>query len=139
MSEGKAINAKKSTLQQIFTAENRSIRLGFTKYLHERYNLSAQTAYGKLRRNLIKEWERIGLDECAHRFMPEFTGSANDFYQYYWGFKNRFEQFMAQFGMCSKTANIRFRAADFTELECKGLEAAFEEFMKQGEYETDKE
>lgn len=140
MSERETINAKKTTFRQIFIPESRSYRLGFTRYLCERYHLPVQTAYGKLRRNLIKEWELIGLDECAHRFMPEFTGSANDFYQHYCGFKSHFEQFMVQFGMCSKTANIRFRAADFTELQCKGLEAAFVEFMnKQGEHETDKE
>jgi len=90
--------------------------------------MNIQTAYGKIKRKLVKEWELKGIENCVHLFDPSYKGELKDFYSQCR--RTEFCRFMRrEMGLCEKTTCRRFKAFDFSELELKGLNAVYEEFL----------
>lgn len=118
---------KISTLR---SQRKRPMRLMFTHYLVENYGVNVQTAYGKLRRMQVRRWEAEGIRRCILTFAPEYNGELKDFYA---GLPSRiaFARFMKEkMQMSEKTTDKRFGAFDFTPLEIKGLDEAYQEFKE---------
>lgn len=122
---------KMSIIQALSEAKRRPLRLGFSRYLSERYGMSQSTAYQKIRLNRVKKWELTGIASCIDRFMPGYTGDLSDFYGNLAN-KGKFLTYMStSMGMGERTARDRFRDFDFTELEIKGLEKIYNEYKRQ--------
>lgn len=102
-------------------------RLAFSRFLIKNYGMNIQTAYGKIRRRLVKEWELKGIVNCVRMFDSGYSGDLKNFYEQCR--RTEFCRFMSKnMGMCEKTTCKRFKAFDFSEIELKGLEAIYEEF-----------
>lgn len=115
-----------STLRE---KKNNWIRLAFTRFLTDRYKMSFQTASSKMRVTRIRKWELVGIRNCILAFCPDYEGNFEDFMTSIES-KSKFYCFMEyEFGMSSKTAFVRFQQFNFSELELKGLNAAYDEFL----------
>lgn len=122
---------KKSTISRLVDQKHKPFRLGFTRYLVEQYGMSASTAYPKIRTSRFRKWETVGISDCIALFSPEYSGEAKDFYNSLPD-KGSFQKFMSEkMGMGGRTVSIRFRAFDFSEVEMKGLNNIYKEYMEQ--------
>lgn len=115
---------------------NRWIRLSFTRFLVERYGMNLQTAYGKLHKARIQKWEVMGIVKCILAHSPDYSGEPADFFSQTES-KIRFCTFMeSECGMSAKTAFVRFRSFDFSAIELKGFDVAYEEFLEHQKLEV---
>lgn len=121
-----------SIIQTLSSKKLRPIRLGFSRYLVDKYAMSMSTAYQKIRNNRVKQWELIGISGCVAEFMPEYEGELCDFYKTL-SKKSLFAQYMKDKGMSISTVYERFRKFDFTEIELKGFNEIYKEYKKQME------
>lgn len=108
--------------------ENRH-RLAFTRFIARKYRMNIQTAYGKLRRCLVKEWELEGIINCILGFQADYKGNIYDF----WGHckKMEFCRYMETKGMSENTVRKRFTLQNFSLLELEGLDTAYERFKSE--------
>lgn len=116
-------------LSTLSEEKSRWIRLSFTRFLHIRFGLNVQTAYGKLRRGRVRKWELVGIEHCIRKFDPDYSGDLKHFLESIES-KTKFYVFMEKkYQMSGKTSCTRFQQFNFTELELKGLKAAYDEFI----------
>lgn len=102
-------------------------RLAFSRFLIKNYGMNIQTAYAKIKRARVKEWELKGIRNCIYIYDPSYEGELRNFYEQC--SRTSFCRFMSKkMGMCENTTCKRFKAFNFTEMELKGLEAIYEEF-----------
>lgn len=120
---------KISTIQQLSEKKMRPFRLGFSRYLVERYGMSMSTSYQKIRQNRVRPWEVEGIERCIEEFAPDYNGDLSCFYENLSG-KKQFMCFMNERGMSSHTVRERFRKFDFTEIELRGLGDIYNEYKK---------
>lgn len=123
---------KISTLRK---EQRRPFRLVFTHYLVEKYGMNVQTAYGKLRKMAVRRWEAEGIRKCILGFDPGYTGKPENFWDSLED-KKAFVCYMGErmeMGAC--TVEKRFGNFDFTPLEVKGFDEAYEECLAELEKE----
>lgn len=116
-------------LSTLSEEKNKWIRLSFTRFLQSQFGLNVQTAYGKLRRGRVRKWELVGIEHCIREFNPDYVGDLKDFLESTES-KTKFYAFMEkEYEMSAKTAFVRFQQFKFSELELKGINAAYDEFI----------
>lgn len=123
---------KSMKISTILSGKKKMLRLGFTRYVVEKYGLNRFTAHTKFRRGLVRKWEMVGISQCVELFLGyPYQGRLEEFYDSL-PVKSDFVKFMsAEMGLSERTVRRRFKAFDFTELEVKGLEKAYQEFLTE--------
>ena len=119
-------------ISTILSGKKRVLRLGFTRYVVEKYGLNRFTAHTKIRRGMFRKWEIVGIAECVNIFLGyPYEGRLEDFYEIL-SVKSDFLKFMSsELGISERTARRRFKDFDFTEFEIKGLEKVYQEFYNE--------
>lgn len=121
-----------SIIQALSEKKLSPLRLGFSRYLVDRYGMSMSTAYQKIRLNRVRRWEVEGVEKCLRDFDPDYDGRMEDFFENVHR-KGKFIEFMKERGMGEHALRTHFRNFDFTELEIRGLESVYKEYRKQME------
>lgn len=80
---------------------------------------------------MFRKWEMVGILGCISCYINEdYKGSVKDFYDSL-SVKSDFLHFMCnEMQMSERTARERFRKDDFCEIELKGFETIYQEFVK---------
>lgn len=121
-----------SIIQALSEKKLSPMRLGFSRYLVDKYGMSMSTAYQKIRLKRVRRWEVEGMEKCMREFDPEYKGKLEDFFSSV-RVKGEFIEFMKERGMGERSLRSHFRSFDFTEIELRGMESIYEEYKKQME------